>query len=133
MRARGTTTNRGLVIFFLAVVTSILLPSSSLAAHASTPSAPAFSTTLHLTQPTPLSASLDPAAACVHHAFPTASSSIAPHFKRRVFVEDTVPPSLEALRSVRVEPATKSRRRLHPLPPVIRDSAASVANRQRAP
>jgi hypothetical protein len=60
-------------------------------------------------------------------------SSVAPRSSRRIFVEDTKPPSSEASETARLQVPTKRCLRLRPAVLASRKSVASDSNRQRAP
>jgi hypothetical protein len=62
---------------------------------------------------------------------PTASVTL--HLTRRIFVEDTPPPSGEVLRAARLRAPMKPYAVPPVAPPALRKSSTSVANRQRAP
>lgn len=61
------------------------------------------------------------------------STKAAPNLTARTFVDDTPPPSQEALQSTRVEPATRSAGALLFLAAPPRNPQLAVSNRQRAP
>jgi hypothetical protein len=66
-------------------------------------------------------------------ALATPPSTALSGLTRRIFLEDTVPPSSEPLKTawlqISMKPATHGR----PEPPALRNLSTSVANRQRAP
>jgi hypothetical protein len=65
--------------------------------------------------------------------FTTASSTVTKRLAGRVFVEDTFPPSSDALQAKRLPLATRSYPALRPPAPMLHSGSASVSNRQRAP
>jgi hypothetical protein len=133
MRARRTLTNRTagfLLPGLLASIALVLIVFSGSPAFARTLSAPHTATVSPSAVNVRLPASAD---ACLHPESVAASGTLAPRFKRRIFVEGTTSPSWEALKTARVEGSMTSRRALFPSSPSIRKRSASVSNRQRAP
>jgi hypothetical protein len=75
--------------------------------------------------------SSEPVAICPALATPLSSASS--NFSRRIFLEDTVPPSGEALKTAWLQVSMKPATPVRPESPPPRSSSTSLSNRQRAP
>jgi hypothetical protein len=134
----------GLRTGFRTTFLCLLSVAASLAAAASVPSkaspAPAARTAsaAQSTAPRDNPAALLPAApshpqACGDAELTAPSNSLTHRVSRRIFVEDTTPPSSEVLTAARVQTPLRSDAPPRATSPALRNNTASVANRQRAP
>ena len=129
---------RTVALFLLGVAASISLAASVPAESGPPPSAPssAAAPAGHLTLlalPAPGSHAYASAPTRLPSEFVGPPDSAAPRSTRRIFVEDTTPPSFEALKTARLQLPFKPHPPTPPASPALRNSFVSVSNRQRAP